>query len=31
VSPAEEEIEDEGRRGLRVSGEPVDYLGLEFG
>lgn len=31
VSPAEEEIGDEGCRGVRVGGEPVDYLGLEFG
>lgn len=31
VSPAEEEIVDEGCRRLRVCGEPVDYLGLEFG
>lgn len=31
LSPAEEEFGEEGRRGIRVGGEPVDYLGLEFG
>lgn len=31
VSPSEEEIGDEGHRGVRVGGEPLDNGLLEFG
>lgn len=31
VSPSEEEIGDEGHRGVRVGLEPLDDWGLEFG